>query len=225
VAGALFGLLALALVSARTFDASLSAAPGVDPAFAVSQAALYTYIVASGAVGGAALGMIGYGVASQANPDQDRYGMGVLATVAAGVGAIAAFAAARAAIGLAGDIEAGVVELSTFRATIVAMVAGAATGLVIGVSVERLAAREAIGFSGAAAPRSAGAFIRDAAAAITLPVAALAVAAAIVFFLSRALLESDETAALLIFGGTAALFLFGAALIASRPPRRGRSGD
>jgi len=45
---------------------------------------------------------------------------------------------------------------------------------------------------------------------------------AIVFVLSRVLLEADKTTSLIVFGGVAAVVLFGAAAIAAMPPRAKR---
>ena len=88
------------------------------------------------------------------------------------------------------------------------------------MAVERLSRPETLGLGGAAVPRSLGDFVRDGAAAVGIPAAGLTVGAALVFVLSRVLLEADETTALIVFGGVAALVLFGTALIAANPPRR-----
>jgi hypothetical protein len=55
---------------------------------------------------------------------------------------------------------------------------------------------------------------------VSLPAVGLVVGAALVFGLSRVLLEADKTVALFVFGGVAAVVLFGTAFIAAHPPRR-----
>ena len=224
VVGAVVGILALALAAARTLDAGLDVPTLDDGAigavFAVGQAGMYLFVTVAGTVGGAILGMIGYAVGTQVDPAARRYRMGPIAALGAFIGGPTAFAAARASVGLAGDIVAKTVVLSVFRAAIVAAVVGAVTGLLIGVAVERLSRPETLGLGGAAAPRSLGEFVREAAAAVGLPAAGLVVGAALVFVLSRVLLEADETTALVVFGGVAALVLLGTALIAANPPRR-----
>lgn len=215
-AGAVFGLLAVALVSARVLDGGLAS----GDAFVVQQSALYLYTVVAGAVGGSVIAMIGYGVGTQASPDEHRYGMGPLAVVGAGAGAAFAFAALRATMGLAADIVDKMAVLPLSRAGEVALVTGAVTGLLVAVTVERLSRPIALGLEGVAWPRTFGRFARDAAAAMGWPAVALGGGAVLVYGLSRVLLEAETTVALFIFGGISAVFLFGAALIAARPPRR-----
>lgn len=220
LAGALFGALALALAAGRVLDAGMAAAPDGGGVFAVTQAGMYLYVVAAGVVAGAILGMIGYAAGHSSGPDERRYGLGIVAALGAGAGAVAGFATTRAAMGLASDIAAGIVVVTPFRAALVALAAGAATGLVVAVAAERLSLPEVYGFEGAAVPRSLGQFVRDAVAAVGLPALGLAVGALLVFGFSRVLLEADTTVALVAFGGVAALVLFGAAVVAARPPRR-----
>lgn len=226
IAGGLLGLLALALASTRVLDAGLTVPVRddglVEASFAVGQAGMYLLVLVAGAIGGAILAMIGYAFTTQADATARRYGLGPIAALGAVTGAPIAFAAARAAVGLAGDITAKTVVLPVFRASLVAAAAGAVTGLVIVVAVERLSRPEVLGMGGAAAPRSLGQFVRDAAAAVGLPAMGLAVAAVAVFGFSRVLLESDPTVALIAFGGIAGLILGGTALLAARPPRRPR---
>jgi hypothetical protein len=220
------GILALALAAARVLDAGLTVPLRDDgligASFAVGQAGMYVLVLVAGALGGAILGMIGYAVSTQADPVARRYRMGPIAAMGALVGAPVAFAAARAAVGLAGDITAKTVVLPVFRASLVAAAAGAVTGLLVVVAVERLSRPDVLGMGGAAAPRSLGQFVRDAAAAVGLPAIGLIVAATLVFGFSRLLLEADKSVALVAFGGVAALILGGTAFVAARPPRRGR---
>lgn len=224
--GAGLGILALAVGAARIVDSGM-AVPTLDSGVvgavvAVSQAGMYLYVTIAGAVAGSILAMFGYAIIAQTDPASRRYGLGPIAVLGALIGAPVAFGASRAAVGLAGDIVAGTVTLGVFRAGVVALVAGAVTGLLIVVGMERLARPETLGVSGAAVPRSLGHFVRDAAAAVGLPAIGLVVAAGLVFGLSRVLLEADQTVALIVFGGVAAVILFGTAFIAAHPPRRHR---
>lgn len=222
--GAGLGLLTLAVGAARVVDSGL-AVPTLDSGVvgavvAVSQAGLYLFVTVAGAAAGAVLAMFGYAIIAQTDPESRRYGLGPIAFLGALVGAPVAFGAARAAVGLAGDIVANTVTIGVFRAGIVAMVAGALTGLLIVVGMERLARPETLGLAGAAVPQSLGHLVRDAVAAVGLPAIGLVIAAGIVFGLSRVLLEADKTVALIVFGGVAAVVLFGTAFIAAHPPRR-----
>lgn len=226
VAGGLLGLLTLALASARVLDAGLTVPVRddglIEASIAVSQAGMYVLVLVAGGIGGAFLAMLGYAITTQADPAARRYGLGPIAAFGAVAGSPIAFAAARAAVGLAGDITAKTVVLPVFRASLVAVATGAVTGLLIVIAVERLSRPEALGMGGAAAPRSIAEFVRTGAAAVGLPAIGLAVAAAAVFGFSRVLLEADPTLALVAFGGAAALILGVTALMAARPPRRHR---
>lgn len=224
LSGAVLGLLALALAASRVLESGLDVPVRDDgvitASFAVTQAGMYVLVLVAGAIGGAILGMVGYAVTTQGDPASRRYGLGSVAAMGAAIGAPIGFAAARAAVGLAADITAKIVVLPVSRAAFVAAAAGAVTGLLIVVAVDRLSRPDALGMGGAAAPASIGHFIRDAVAAVGLPAAGLVAAAAMVFGLSRVLLEADKTVALVVFGGAAALVLAGTAFVAARPPRR-----
>lgn len=223
-AGAVLGTLALALASSRILQGGLDV-PTLDSGeigavFAVGQAGLYLFVIVAGTVAGAILGMIGYAVGTQSDPASRRYRMGPVAILGALIGGPTAFAAARAAVGLAGDIADKTVAIPVFRAAVVAMVVGAITGLLIGVAIERLARPETLGLGGVAAPHSLGHFIREAVAAVGIPAIGIAVAAVLVFGLSRVLLEADKTTGLIVFGGVATLVLLGTAFLAAHPPKR-----
>ena len=219
IAGALLGIIVLALAAARVIDGGLDAV--VDPSgratpvFAVGQGAIYLLVAVAGGIAGTVLGLVGYAVGKEAAPDEPRFSPGPLAIIGGGIGAVIGFAATRAGVGAGGSIETGVVTLSVFRAGLVALIAGAATGGIVGATVERVSRTEAIGIGGEAWPRSPAAFLRDAVTAMGLPALGIALGAAIVYGLSRVLLESNTEVGLVVFGGAAALILFGAALIAS----------
>jgi hypothetical protein len=219
--GAVLGIAVLALAAARVLEGGLDAVTDASghstPVFQVTQGAMYLLVGVAGAVAGSILGLIGFAVGREAAPDEPRFSAAPLAIIGAGVGAAIGFAATRAGVGAGGDIAAGLVVLPVFRATIVALVAGGITGGIVGGTVERISRTEALGIGGDAWPRSPGAFLRDAAAAMGLPAIGIALGAVIVFGLSRVLLESETEVGLIVFGGVAALILLGAAVIAGNP--------
>jgi hypothetical protein len=225
--GAVAGIGVLALVAARLIDGAVSATAAksgiFEAEFVVSQGGLYVLVVVAGLIGGALLGVLGFTVAREAAPDSPRVAVGPLTMLGAGAGVVVTFAAARALVGLTADISGGIVTISVFRGGIVALAAGAATGLVLGGSIERLANPELYGFGGEAWPANPVAFIRDAAVAVGFPVLALAVGGLIVWGLSTVLLESSKEVAIVVFGAVAAAVLAAAALLAAHPPR-GRNG-
>jgi hypothetical protein len=228
--GALTGLGVLALAAGRVLDGGLGAVVVNEASgrarteFLVSQGGLFLLVVVAGLAGGAVLGALGYVIGREATPDAPRISLGPLAIVGSATGLVVAFAITRALLGASADISGGIVTLSVFRATVIALAAGAGTGLVIGGAIERLADREIYGFEGAAWPSSPVAFAREAAAAVGLPLLALVSGAAVVWGLSWVLLESSKEVALIVFGAVAALVLAGAAFIAAHPPRRRNGG-
>jgi hypothetical protein len=226
--GAVAGIGALALAASRIIEAGLAATVGANDVaraeFVVSQGGLYILVIVSGLIGGTLLGALGYSVAREAAPDAQRVALGPLAILGGGAGVVVGFAVCRALVGLTADISGGVVTISVFRGTIVALAAGAATGLVLGGAVERLAHSEVYGFGGEAWPANPVAFLRDAAVAVGFPVLALVVGSLAVWGLSTVLLESSKQVALIVFGAAAAAVLAVAAFFAARPPRERNGG-
>lgn len=229
--GAILGLAVVALAAARVIGSGIEAvvfdeATGATRAtFLVGQAGMYLLIVVAGAVGGALIAGLGYAVGALAGEEGDRFSLTPLTIIGACAGAVIGFAAARTAIGVGGTIVDGVVSLSVFRAAMVALIAGATTGIVVTGTVERVGRPEVLGFEGPAWPSNPLAFARDALAAMGLPALGLVIGLGIVFALSQILLEADKTMGLVIFGGAAALILFGGAAIAAMPPRRRGSSE
>jgi hypothetical protein len=222
--GGALGIGALALVSARTIHSGLAfPEAGGGPAFVVGRGPMTLYLLIAGALAGLILGAIGYAAGRSADPTERRYGAGPLIALGALTGSMVAFAATRTTIGALASILEGVVTISVFRASIVALVSGAVTGAVVAVAVERMSRPQLFRFGGEAWPAHLGAFIRDSATAIGIPMVAVGVGAAVVFGLSRVLLGTSHLVALIIFSAAAALVLFGAAAVAARKP--GRSSD
>lgn len=219
--GSFIGIGVLALAASRVVDRGLGAvldpSGRATPVFEVSQGAMHLLVLVAGVIAGSILGLIGNAIGREAAPDEPRFSPGPLALIGGAVGAVIGFATARAAVGAGGTIEAGIVTLSVFRAVLVALIVGAVTGAMVGGTVERVSRTEAIGIGGEAWPRSPGAFIRDAVTAMGLPALGIGIGAAVVYGLSRVLLEAGTTVGLIVFGGAAAAILAGAALIASTP--------
>lgn len=216
--GAILGLAVLALAAGRVIGSGIDTAlVDGDPAratFLVNQAALYMLVVVASAIGGAILAAVGFAAGTLAGPESERFALSPLVVIGTFAGAAIGFAAARTAIGVGGTISGGVISLSVFRAAMVALVTGGVTGVVIGGTVERVGRPEVLGFGGTAWPSNPTAFLRDAMAAMGLPTLGIVVGLAIVFLLSKVLLEADKTTALIVFGGVATVVLIGAAAIA-----------
>jgi len=223
--GAAVGIVVVAFAAGRVLNGGVgfvaSGSGPASPAFVVGQAGIYLLVAVAGAVAGSLLGMIGYAVGHEADPDVARFGAGPLAVVGAVLGAAAGFGAFRALTGLLGSVTEGTVTLTVFRAIVIAVIAGAVTGGVTAGAVERWSRPEAFGFAGGAWP-TRRVFLRDAAAAVGLPLLGLFVGAAAVYLLSKALLNTETDAALILFGGIAAVILGGAAVVAARGAKRPR---
>lgn len=221
VVGGIVALAVLALAASRVVRHGVDLVGG-GAAFRVSEGAMDLLIVVGGALAGLLLGAIAYAVAKQAGPDSPRVSLPPLLILGAVIGATIGFGVARAALGIAADRSAEIATVSVFRAALVALISGGATGGIIGGTVERLSRPEAFAFGGEAWPASPVVFARDALRAMGLPALGMVLAVGIVFGLSRVLLDATKEVALIVFGGVAAVVLFGAAFIASHPPRRGR---
>ena len=219
--GGIVALAVLALAAGRVVLTGVELGDGGGAVFRVSEGAMDLLIVVAGALAGALLGAVAYAVGKEASPDSPRVALTPLIVLGAVIGAVVGFGVARSALGLAADRFDEVATVTVFRAALVALVSGGVAGGIIGGTVERLSNPAALAFGGEAWPRSPVEFTRDALSAMGLPALGMVTAVAIVFGLSRILLDASKEVALIVFGGVAALVLFGAAFIASHPPRRG----
>lgn len=221
VLGAIVAVSVPALAASRVIRTGAELTASGEAVFRVGEGAMDLLIVIAGALAGMLLGAIAYAVGKEASPDSPRVSLAPLLILGAVIGAVIGFGVARAALGLAADRGAEIATVSVFRAAMVALAAGGVTGAIIGLTVERLSRPEAFAFGGEAWPRSPVEFARDAMRAMGLPALGMVLAVAIVFGLSRVLLDASKEVGLVVFGGVAAIVLFGAAFIASHPPRRG----
>jgi len=223
--GTLIGLAVLALAGGRVVeqgvDATLLSAESLRARaeFVVTRGAFDVLVLVAGALGGAALGALGYAIGREAGDDNPRMRPGPLSLIGALLGALVAFGAANASLGLAGSGEAGLLTVSVYRMILVAMIAGAAAGGVVGGTIERISHPEVLGLEGEAWPSNPVLFLKETATAVGLPILGTIVGIGFVWLLSEVLLEASHVTALIVFGGVAAVVLFGAAIIAARPPK------
>jgi hypothetical protein len=223
LAGGVLGLVSLAFAAGRVIDAGVVRGPdpGSGALFLVGRGSMTILILVAGALGGAAIGGIAYAVGRLADPRERLYPAGPILLLSAVTGGVVAYAASRAAIGAAAhSIVDGTVMITVFRAAIAAVITGTVVGFTVGAGVERMARPSLYGFGGEAWPTSAGAFLRAAAPAVGLPVAAIIGAGAAIFGFSRLLLGASHLVALVLFSAAAAVILFGATAIAAREPKR-----
>ena len=214
LAGGLVGLVSLALFTGRFAMDGLGLTGGGDAELAVTSGALYLATIISALIGGAIVSVIAYGVSSEDDEGTTRFELthvlpfGLVTAVAAG------YSILRAGLGIAGDAEAGVVSVSLAPLGLTILVSGLVSGALVAWVVATLATRSVVGLAGEAAPASTAAMMKAATKAVSGPMLAIVVIAALAIALAQLLLAAEGVAAIAIFGGAAALVLLGATAFA-----------
>lgn len=190
------------------------------PQFTPTAGAAYLLVSFSGAVAGALIGRVAIGLAASTHPDEPRLSAGPIVLMCAGMGAVLAYVALRVGVGIGGAIppvevnEVAVIELSVFRAIVIALLGGAALGGSVAVTAEWLSRPAVVGLENEAWPASTARFMRDAMTAMGIPIMALATVFVVAFGFSRLLLLEPGVFAVTIFSVGAAVILGGAAFVA-----------
>lgn len=220
VAGALIGLVLLVF---WTGDTALESIEGlIDDGigrsdFMTSSGGMYVLAALSSAIGGLAITAITYTLGREADPDGSRFPLGYLLPVGVITSVIVGYALLRAGLGLAADIEEGVVVVSVFRMTIIAAVAGAGAGGITARVVHTLSRPAFLALEGEAWPASGRAVTHEMMRAVGGPTIALLTVAVLAIAFSQLLLTLGGAAVVAVFGVVGGIVLFGAALIAYRP--------
>jgi hypothetical protein len=221
--GGFLALGAMALVVGNvaidTVDAVVlsQATSRVRPTFAASAGAVYTLVIVLGALAGIVIGLIAYLLAREIDPDRERFPLRYLLAVAAVTSAVVAYAGLRTGVGAVGSITAGVVTLSVFRATVVAVVTGAAAGAATAFTMHVLVEPSFLGLEGAAWPKTRREFLVASAKAVLAPIVAVAVAGGAAVGLAQIMLSLTTEGAVIFASAVAVVVLGGAALLAARP--------
>jgi hypothetical protein len=214
LAGALIGIVLFVLFVGRFAMGTLAMTDNGDALLSVTGGALYLGTVIVALIGGLVVSAIAYGASSEADDTATRFELahilpfGLVAAVAAG------YSILRAGVGLAGDAAAGVVSIRVAPLVMAILLAGLVAGMVVSWVVSTLAAKRIVGLEGEAAPASTAAMMRAATQAVSRPMLAIVVIAALAIGLSQLLLAAQGNAAIAIFGGAAAVVLLGAAAAA-----------
>lgn len=210
-AGGLLGIVLFVLFAGRFAIDAVGMTDNGDAQLAITSGALYLAAVVVALIGGAVVSAIAYGASATDDDGSTRFQLshilpfGLVAAIAAG------YAVLRAGVGFAGDAEAGVVSIAVAPLAITILLAGFVAGAVVSWVVATLAAKSIVGLEGEAAPVSTAAMMKAATRAITGPMLAIVIIAALALALSQLLLAAGDVAAIAIFGGAAALVLLGAA--------------
>ncbi len=235
--GVAAGLLLLALGAVLVVEQSVVATvieASRDRAradFVTNDWTMFWLVAVMGAVVGALIGRVAIALADTTHPDEARLRAVPLMLGSAVLGGVTAYAMLRAGLGLGADIvadpAAGVttVTVSVFRMIAIVAVAGATTGSVVAVSAEWLSRPSVVGLGGEAWHESRTSFVREATAAMMIPLLALAVVAVVVFLFSRLLLLEPGVFAVTVFSLGAAVVLGVAAFFAYLGGRRPTSGE
>lgn len=211
LAGGLLAITLFVLFAGRYAMPDVGLAGNGDGQLAVTSGALYLASVIVALLAGVVVASVAYGASSDDDRETTRFSLahimpfGLVTAVAAG------YSILRAGVGFAGDSAAGVVTVPVASLAITVLIAGLVAGGLVAWVVSTLAAKSIVGLEGEAAPASTGAMMRAATRAVTRPMLAIAVIAALAIGLSQLLLAAQGTAAIAIFGGAGALVVLGAA--------------
>jgi hypothetical protein len=217
----------MAIYGGRTALGSVDAValngPVARSQFVVSSGGMYALVLVVALAGGLAIAGVTYALGRETEPDAPKFPLSWLLPVAAVSSAIMAYAVLRAGLGATADISAGVVTVSVFRMTVIALIAGVVSGAVTARLVDALARPATFGEANEAWPESRRAFVLEMVRAIGAPTIAAVVIAAFAVTFSQVLLQLHGTAAVAAFSIVAALILGLVSLAAYRPWERGRS--
>lgn len=204
-------------VNVEVLQASRARASAV---FVTHDWTMFAVVAVAGAVVGGLFARIAIAVADIAHPEEPRLPAAPLVLLTAGLGAVVAYGTLRAGLGLGADIvgdpAAGetIVTVTVFRAIVVGMITGAATGAVTALSGEWLSRASVVGLGGEAWPATAARFVKEATAAMTIPLLAVLTVATVVFLFSRLLLLDPGPFAVIVFSLGATVVLAAAAFFA-----------
>ena len=211
LAGGLLAIVLLVLFAGRFAMSGAGLSAGGDGQLSVTSGALYLATVIAALIGGVIVSAIAYGAGSIDDETATRFAFPHVLPFGLVIAVAAAYSVLRAGVGFAGDDVAGVVSVPVASLAITVLIAGLVSGMLVSWVVSTLASKSVVGLEGEAAPTSTAAMMKAATRAVTGPVLAIVVIAALAIALSQLLLAAQGTAAIAIFGGAAALVLLGAA--------------
>lgn len=214
LAGGLIATALLALLAGRYAMDAVGLSSGGDAELVVTSGALYLATVVATLIGGLLVSAIAYGATSDGEQGATRFELAHVMPFGLVVAVAAGYSILRAGLGFTADAEAGMVTTTMAALALTALVAGIVAGALTAWVVSTLAAKSIVGLEGEAAPASTGAMMKAAMRAVTGPMLAIVVIAALAVSLAQLLLAAEGVAAIAIFSGAAALVLLGAAAAA-----------
>ena len=214
LAGGLLAIVLLALLAGRYALETVTLSSGGDAQLVVTGGALYLATVVAGLFGGVVVSAIAYGASADGDASVTRFELGHVMPFGLVTAVAVSYSLLRAGLGIGADAEGGVVTTTLATLGLTALVAGIAAGALTAWVVSTLAARSLVGFEGEAAPASTSAMMKAAMKAVSGPMVAIVVIAALAISLAQLLLAAEGVAAIAIFSGSAAVVLLGAAAAA-----------
>jgi hypothetical protein len=208
--GGLLALALLALFAGRFSMSGMGLSDGGTAQLSVTTGALYLAGVGAALIGGAVVAAVTYGATADTRPGDTMFALRHVMPFALVVAVAASYSVLRAGLGLSGDTVAGVITVHVAELAITTLLSGLVAGALVAWIVSTLAAKSIVGLEGEAAPASTAAMLRAATRAVTAPLLAIILIAALAIAFSQLLLAAEGTAAIAIFGGAAALVLLGA---------------
>ena len=211
LAGGLVGVALLALFAGRYAMEAIGLTGNGDAELVVTSGALYLASIVACLIGGAVVAAVAYGASAEDDEAATRFELAHIMPFALDAAVAAGYSILRAGVGFTGDAEAGVVTVERAALAVTVLVAGLVGGALVSWVVATLAAKSIVGLEGEAAPANTAAMMKAAMRAITGPMLAIVVIAALAVALAQLLLAAEGVAAIAIFSGAAAVVLLGAA--------------
>ena len=214
LAGGLLAIAFLAVLAGRYAIESASLTATGDAELIVTSGALYLAVVVAALLGGIVVSAIAYGASADSDATSTHFELGHVLPFGLVAALAVGYSVMRAGLGVTADIEAGELTATVAGIALTALVSGVVAGAVTAWVVTTLASKSIVGLEGEAAPASTAQMMKAAMQAVTGPMIAIVVIAALAISLAQLLLAAEGTAAIAIFSGAAALVLFGAAAVA-----------
>jgi hypothetical protein len=212
--GGLLAIATMALLAGRFAMNGIGLTTGGDAQIVVTSGALYLATVVTALVGGSIVAAIAYGASATSDDNSTRFELAHVLPFGLVAALVSGYSIMRAGLGVAAETEAGEITVTVAPLALTALVAGLVAGALTAWVVSTLAAKSLVGLEGEAAPASTAMMMKAAMRAVTGPMLAIVVIAALAVGLAQLLLAAEGTAAIAIFSGAAALVLLGAAAAA-----------
>ena len=212
--GGLVSIALLVLFAGRYAVEAVGLSSGGDAELSVTSGALYLATVVAALIGGVIVSLVAYGASSDGAEGTTRFELAHVMPFGLVISVAVGYSVLRGGLGWAADSEAGMVTTTVAALSMTVLAAGVVAGAHIAWVVSTLAAKSIVGLEGEAAPTNTSAMMKAAMQAVTGPMLAIVVIAALAVAFAQLLLAADGVSAIALFGGAAAVVLAGASAAA-----------